>query len=75
MKEKIAIFAFRIRFFLDKEPEVFRILLKHHIRIARMTKATKLTPFGVGIYSFKASGSKIQAKIQIVFILLGILLT
>ena len=34
-----------------------------------------IDPFGVGIYSFKASGSKIQAKIQIVFILLGILLT
>lgn len=41
---KYCTFAFRIRSFLDKEPEVFRILLKHHIRIARMTKATKLTP-------------------------------
>ena len=35
-------------FFLDKEPIVFRILLKHHIRIARMTKATKLTPYRRG---------------------------
>lgn len=41
-------FAFRIRSFLDKEPEVFRNLLKHHIRIARMTKATKLTPYRRG---------------------------
>ena len=30
--------------FLDKEPIVFRILLKHHINNTRMTKATKLTP-------------------------------
>ena len=47
-ERKIAIFAFRIRSFLDKEPEVFRILLKHHIRISRMTKATKLTPYRCG---------------------------
>ena len=44
IRRKIPIFAFRIRSFLDKEPEVFRILLKHHINNARMTKATKLTP-------------------------------
>ena len=43
-----AIFAFRIRSFLDKEPIVFRILLKHHINNARMMKATKLTPYRRG---------------------------
>ena len=42
------IFAFRIRTFWDKEPIVFRILLKHHINNARMMKATKLTPYRRG---------------------------
>ena len=37
-------FAFRIRSFLDKEPEVFRTILKYDNNNTRITEATKLTP-------------------------------
>ena len=47
-RRKIAFFAIRIRSFLDKKPEVFHLPLKQHLIIARMTKATKLTPYKHG---------------------------